>query len=414
MTRYGVVATLFVLSMITYIDRACISAAKDPIANALALSDQAMGFVFGAFALGYALAQVPSGQFADRRGPRIALTVVVMGWSALTTLTGAAWNLASLVVVRFLFGVAEAGAFPGSVRAFYNWLPVHERGRANGILFSGSRIGAALAFPLLAWMLGVWSWRATFLILGTVGVGWALFWFVFFRDHPPVPVPGEKETSTPPVSLRDAFCSTAMAPAMTQYFASNFTFFICLSWMHPYLKRQYHLPDTEAAAYMMVPLLVGATSQWITGFLVDWLYRSRWRQWSRRAPAILGFMVSAGGVLAVASAQTPGVAVMYFTLATFGAEMTISPSWAYCADVAGENTGSVSAAMNMLGNVGAFVSASAFPYLYGLTGSAETYFGVAAALNMIAVLCWLRMRSTGKSGGPAEILTDRNRPLPRP
>ena len=164
--RYAVVVALFVLSMITYIDRVCISTAKEPIAAAMALSDSAMGLVFSAFALGYALAQIPSGWFADRAGPRVALACVVGAWSALTALTGAAWSLASLVAIRFLFGVSEAGAFPGSARAIVNWLPPGERGRANGVLFSGSRLGAALAFPLLAWMLARWSWRPSFLILG--------------------------------------------------------------------------------------------------------------------------------------------------------------------------------------------------------------------------------------------------------
>lgn len=391
-TRYGVVAALFVLSMITYIDRACISTAKDPIARDLALSDQAMGMVFSAFALGYALAQIPAGRFADRSGPRLALTAVVMAWSALTALTGAAWNLASLVVIRLLFGTAEAGAFPGSARAFYNWLPAAERGLANGILFSGSRIGAAAAFPLLVWMLGTWNWRTTFVVLGGMGFAWSLFWLFRFRDHPPVPIHESGEPGSA-VSLRDALRSTKFVPAMTQYFASNFTFFICLSWMHPYLKQEYNLVATQAAAYTMAPLLVGATAQWITGFLVDRLYRSRWRAWSRRFPAMLGFAVAAGGILAVTEARTAESAAVFFTFATFGADMTISPSWSYCVDVAGRNSGSVSAAMNMLGNIGSFVSANAFPYLYGVTGSANAYFVAAAGLDAAGALCWLRMRT---------------------
>jgi ACS family glucarate transporter-like MFS transporter len=144
--RYLVVVGLFILSMITFIDRACIATAKDPISRDLALSDAAMGMVFGAFALGYALAQIPSGWLADRFGPRSVLALVVIAWSALTAVTGLAWNFSSLVAIRFLFGVGEAGAFPGSARAIRNWLPAGERGRANGALFSGSRVGAALSF----------------------------------------------------------------------------------------------------------------------------------------------------------------------------------------------------------------------------------------------------------------------------
>jgi ACS family glucarate transporter-like MFS transporter len=391
--RYAVVFALFVLSMITYIDRVCISTAKDPISLELGLSDSAMGMVFGSFALGYALAQIPSGWFADRFGPRIALALVVTSWSALTALTGAAWSLTSLVAIRFLFGVGEAGAFPGSARAICNWLPTGERGRANGVLFSGSRLGAAFSFPLLAWMLTQWNWRTAFFILGSLGVAWAVVWLLWFRDHPATPLPAESASRIPPIALRDVFRSPAMLLAMVQYFASNFTFFICLSWMLPYLKKLYHLGDGEAASYAMAPLVMGATSQWVSGWMVDRLYRSPWRTWSRRLPAILGFALAVVSLLAVTRATTAGTAVLFFTLAAFGTDMTITPSWVYCADIAGKNAGGVSGSMNMLGNIGSFVSANAFPYLQGLTGSASAYFIAAAALNLVGMWCWFRMRS---------------------
>lgn len=390
MKRYAVVFALFVLSMITYIDRVCISSAKDPIAAELSLSDGAMGLVFSAFALGYALAQIPSGWFADKAGPRIALATVVGAWSVLTALTGAAWNLASLVAIRFLFGIGEAGAFPGSARAIVNWLPPGERGRANGVLFSGSRLGAALAFPLLAWMLARWSWRPSFFILGGLGVVWAAVWMLWFRDHPAGT--GAPARTTEPVRV-PLFAQPGMALAMAQYFASNFTFFLCLSWMLPYLKKQYHLSDARAAAYAMAPLLLGATAQWISGWMVDSLYQSRWRVWSRRIPALFGFAVSALALVALTRVETAEAAIVCFTLAAFGTDMTISPSWVFCTDIAGARAGSMSGAMNMLGNFGSFVSANAFPFLHGLTGSASAYFLAAALMNAGAVICWLRMKS---------------------
>jgi len=394
MKRYLVVFILFLLSMITYIDRVCISSAKEPIAAELSLSDEAMGAVFSAFALGYALAQVPSGWLADRFGPRLALSVVVTAWSILTALTGAARRFVPLLVIRFLFGVGEAGAFPGAARAFYNWLPTGERGRANGIIFSGTRLGGALSFPLLAWMLATWGWRASFGILGALGVGWAALWLAWFRDHPEKPVPREAPVGAQGLTFSQVFRSKGMALAMAQYFSGNFTFFICLSWMHPYLKQHYRLSSAEAAAYSMVPLLLGATAQWVAGFMVDSLYRRpALRPWSRRLPGILGFLLAAGGLAGVTLAGTPALAVAYFTLATFGADMTISPSWAYCMDIGGKHSGAVSGSMNMLGNIGSFVSANAFPYLYRLTGSATAYFLTAAALNVASLACWYHMRS---------------------
>jgi ACS family glucarate transporter-like MFS transporter len=390
--RYLVVVALFVLSLITYIDRAAISSAKGAMAGDLALSDQAMGAVFSAFALGYAVAQVPSGWLADRFGPRLALTVVVSVWSLFTALTGAVRSLDVLLLVRFLFGITEAGAFPGSARAFYNWLPVGERGRANGIIFSGSRMGAAFAFPLMAWLLGQWGWRNSFYALAVPGLAWAVLWELLFRNHPHQPVIQETFMAGRQLTFGEVFRSRPMALAMTQYFASNFTFFICLSWMLPYLKEHYHLSLADAATYSMAPLLFGATAQWVAGFLVDRLYHSRRRAWSRRVPAIAGFLLAAVAILAVTLVDSAAAAVACFAIATFGADMTISPSWAYCMDIGGKNSGAVSGSMNMVGNFGSFVSANAFPLLYGLTGTASTYFIIAAILNIAAILCWFRIR----------------------
>lgn len=391
MRRYGVVAALFVMSLIFYIDRAAISSAIDLMAQDLGFSPSDQGLVMGMFALGYALAQIPGGWLADRYGPRLVLTLCVVGWSVFTALTGAVWTLWTLVAVRFLFGVAEAGALPACSKVFFNWLPVRERGRANGISFSGMRLGAALSFPLFAWMLHAMSWRQGFWVFGAVGVAWAALWALSFRDHPAEPVEPAPPADGPQQTFAQVFRSRGMVLNMAQYFAGNFTFFICLSWMLSYLKKQFGLTQDQAADYAMVPLLAAGTSMWATGFLVDRLYRSRWRAWSRRLPAIAGFALAAGGLVALTQARDVKSAVLCFTVATFGADMTIAPSWQYCVDVGGRISGAVSGSMNMVGNVGSFVSATAFPYLLGLTGTASAYFAVAAALNVAAVFCWLGM-----------------------
>jgi len=394
--HYVVLGGLFVLSLITYVDRAAISSVKDPLGRDLGLSDQQMGAVFSAFALGYALAQIPAGWFADRFGPRAVLAAVVGLWSLLTAWTGWAGSLSSLLVIRFLFGVAEAGAFPGSARVFYNWLPRAEHGRANGIIFSGSRIGAAGAFPLMAWLLSVLDWRTAFAALAVPGIAWAVIWYALFRDHPARPVPREDPATEVAAPLADVFRTRGLWLAMAQYFALNFTTFLCLTWMNPYLKSRYGLETPRAAFYSMIVLLLGATAQWVTGFAVDRLYASAGREWSRRGPAIVGFLLSAAGLAAIPGAATAEMAVVWFVVAAFGAEMTISPSWAYCLDVGKSKAGAVSGSMNMAGNIGSFVSANAFPYLQRATGGPGAYFYLVAAMSAASALCWLGMRSAGR------------------
>jgi ACS family glucarate transporter-like MFS transporter len=156
----------------------------------------------------------------------------------------------------------------------------------------------------------------------------------------------------------------------------------------------------------MAPLIAGTVSQWIAGALVDILYRTHWRAWSRRLPPILGFGLSTLGLLALTQATTPMAAAVCFTLAVFGSDMTVSPSWVFCADIAGRNAGGVSGAMNMVGNLGSFVSANAFPVLAATTGSAAAYFFCAAALNVIGTICWFGMRSVAGAEPAAAIAPD--------
>ena len=244
----------------------------------------------------------------------------------------------------------------------------------------------------MAWLLGHWNWRSAFFLLAGPGLTWALLWALLFRNHPRTPLRKEASAAGPQLGFREVLRSRAMLLNMTQYFSGNFTFFICLSWMLPYLQSRYQLSLSDAAGYSMIPLLAGGAAQWSSGFLVDFLYRSRWRNWSRRLPAITGFMLAATAIFLVSSMKSPAAAVACFAIATFGADMTISPSWVYCIDIGGRNSGAVSGSMNMLGNLGSFVSANAFPFLYGITGSAFAYFAIAALLNVISIVCWIYMR----------------------
>ena len=174
--RYWLIGLLFLHTVNRYMDRACISSAADAMRNDLSIDNQTMGYIFGVFAIGYALFQIPSGWFADALGPRRVLAWVVSLWSIFTMLTGAAFNSLSLLVIRFLFGVGEAGAFPSATRALYNWVPAKERGIAQGLFHSGARVGAALSLFLMPFLITLVGWRVTFVFNGIIGILWMLVW----------------------------------------------------------------------------------------------------------------------------------------------------------------------------------------------------------------------------------------------
>jgi len=406
--RYLLVVLTFLLSLLLYIDRVNISAAKESIAGGLNLTDKQFGWVISAFALGYALFQMPGGLLADRFGPRLVLTSVVSFWSVFTGLTAAARSLLSMLVVRFLFGAGEAAAFPTMARAFYSWIPMKERGRVQGINFAGSRLGAAFAMPLVAWMITVLGWRGTFVFWAVVGFGWAMVWYLWFRNDPaehPRISPAELEyirqtrqqakddkSDQPRLSASVMLRSRNLWLAMVQYFCSNFTFFFALSWLFPHLKKTYQLGPVEAGIFTAAPFLFAALGNWSAGWIVDRIYRHN--QWvlSRRAPAMAGFLLAAVGLVASVYMHEPLTVVIFFSLALFGADMTLPPSWALCIDIGRKHSGAVSGAMNMAGNIGSVITGLAFPYLQAWTGSVVPFFFVGAALNLLAILLWAFVR----------------------
>jgi ACS family glucarate transporter-like MFS transporter len=407
-------------------DRICISAASDLIKADLCISSQMMGYIFGVFALGYALFQIPAGWIADKFGPRKALTGVVMAWSTFTALSGAAWNAVSMLVLRFLFGIGEAGAFPGATKAMYNWIPAKERGIANGIFHSGARVGAAVSLFLLPFLIRLVGWRISFLITGLFGLVWVVVWYWWYRDNP-----GEKknisrseleqiengiaEYTVMPgkISIAQILTSSNMLMLMLQYIASNITFFISFTWLLPYLVSQW---GKGAEIYAPIPLLSGMLAQWFSGWMATRIYSTGRHVMARKIPAISGFSIAVIGLILIT--LLPGTTALSFTLlfsvAVFGVEMTISPSWSLCMDMGGENSGIVSATMNMLGNLGSALSAIIFPFFVASvsipffaekTGTANSFFIFAALMNLLAIVAWLGVRPGRKIGSQSPKTT---------
>jgi len=405
--RAVLVFLTFLHTVNLYIDRAAISAGRNSMVADLGLTDIQFGWVMAMFTLGYALFQAPTGHFADRRGPRFVLTAIIIFWSACTALTAAVRNYIQLLVVRFVFGAGEAGAFPALAKVVYNWFPLKERGIVQGINFSGSRIGAAFTLPLVAWMISEIGWRWSFILVGLVGAAYAVFWYFVFRDKPEdsrwisqkekefiiknrqQPTVGE----LPPFSVRTLIKSGNMWLAMGQYICSNFTFYFTLTWMLPYIADRFQINIIQAGMYSMFPLLSGALGNWVSGWLVDFIYtRSKNLKKSRRIPAITGFFLASMGMVMVTVVQSPVVAVLFMSIAIFGADMTLSPSWSFCIDISKERAGVISGTMNMAGNLGAFVTIIAYPYLFAATNSHVPFFYICSILSILAIVMWSFMK----------------------
>ena len=406
--RYTLVVFAVVVAIIQYIDRVAISQAAPLISRDLSLDEVQMGFVFAAFTLAYAAFEIPTGYLGDRMGAKRILTRVVLWWSFFTAATGWAWNFTSLLVIRFLFGAGEAGCFPNIARAFSRWLPLDERARAQGILWMFARWGGAIAPLLLVLVLQYVNWRRAFELFALLGVVWSIFWWRWFRDEPadhpqvnaaelamlPKVAPGT--SAHPDVPWSVMFSSPSLWLLWLQYFTLSYAWYFFVTWFPTYLLR-VHDYELKAQGAMLagLPLFFGGFGSLFAGYFIPVLTRMTGSV--RTTRSILGFSGQAlAGCCLIAATffEQPILAVLSIALASFFNDTTMPGSWTTCMDIGGKYTGTVSGAMNMMGNFGGVVSPIVLGYIIRETGNWDLTFYLTAGLYFVGAICWLFINST--------------------
>ncbi|HSP98059.1 MAG TPA: MFS transporter [Candidatus Dormibacteraeota bacterium] len=397
--RQRVLAFTLTLTAIAYLDRVCISMAAPAMKVELGISDVQMGWVFSAFTFAYALFEVPSGWLADRFGARLMLTRVVVWWSAMTAATGAVTGIGSLIAVRFLFGVGEAGCFPSMARAYARWLPVRERGRAFGLTLMAGALGGAATQPLVVALLESMHWRHTFMLFGGVGAVWAVAWFWWFRDEPHGH-PGVNRAelaligNEPPEAHRHVPWATLLRDRNLlalcfMYLFAIYGWYFYLTWLPTYLLRERGFDLRHVGWLAALPLLSIATGVLIGGWLSDVLARRWGVRRGRRTPGAIGLPLAAAAIVAGIATPTATSSALFFAAAAGLAALGVSPAWAVCLEIGGRHAGVVSGAMNMFGNFGGALS----PVVIGFT--LQQWGGWTPSLLSIAVCyvlaagCWM-------------------------
>src|SRR5450631_2415543 len=206
MRRFSVSNTVLLIIcmmyLILYVDRVNISTAAPLIKADLNLNNTELGLIFSAFAYPYALFQLIGGYIGDKFGARLTLCVSGLIVCAATAATGAVGGLASLFVARLALGVGEGATFPTATRAMAVWTPERSWGFAQGITHSFARLGNAVTPPLIAMLVGLVSWRGSFVVLGLLSLAWVLLWSWYFRDIPAVPPLTAEEFAALPARSR--------------------------------------------------------------------------------------------------------------------------------------------------------------------------------------------------------------------
>ena len=316
----------FLVAVITYLDRVCISVAAPSMTADLGLSTIEMGYVFSAFALAYGIFEIPMGWLGDRYGQRRLLTRIVICWSVFTIMTGMARSYMVLAATRFIFGAAEAGAFPTLARALARWFPVQDRGHVNGTMWMGARIGGALAPAVAVLLIAAVGWRVTFAIFGAIGFVWCAFFWPWYRDDPADhssvnaaeldyitsgKATAPSENSKAPMPWGRLFRNRTMWFLFAMYFCSAYGYYFFVTWLPTYLMDEYGLTLQRSGFSAGLPLAAGAIGCISGGTFSDWLVRRTGSmRWGRRLVGVGGFVLAAVGFAGASMAGDPLAAVL--------------------------------------------------------------------------------------------------------
>jgi len=383
--------------MITYMDRAANGSAKDAIMTDLnknraegdKYSKEDFFIIIMAFQLAYALFEVPAGWLGDMRGPRSTLLRVVIWWSLFVFLTGftglSIWSgivlgFGFLLVVQFLFGVGEAGAFPNISKSVYNWFPADSRGTAKSAVWMSARFMGGMT-PFV-WVLltdeefGKLSWREAIWIFAGVAAIWVVIFYFYFANRPSehrgvnqaereLIDAGRRFIKDRPSALpwRKFLRSRNLLALCLMYVVTNFCWYF-LMYNHPgAMKKAF--PDWNdtwdgkllLALLSGAPLLVGMAGCFLGGFLSDrYIRRTGDRKWGRRIYGMIGYagagvcyFLAIGGKMY--DPDNLWVYAVPLLMMGFFNDLIMAPAWATAQDIGGRYAATVSGAMNMFGNL---------------------------------------------------------------
>src|SRR5438270_5895884 len=402
-------------AFVSYLERMNISVAAAAMMPDLSLSKTEMGQVFSSFLWGYAIFQVPAGKAGDVYGPRLTLTIaailwfvasVLTGWLPGSVFTGSIAVMASLLILRFLLGAAEAATFPVGARAIRNWTPVAERGFGNSMMIAGASISAAVASPLVSWLMVRVGWRASFYITSLVALVLALVWRLTVTDNPAehkwvsaselALIQGNRSrpSSARPMAISKLLMNRNMLWLALSYTCEGYVLFIFVFWLYIYLVEVRGFTMLNGGIVAALPWLTAFVCTPLGGALCDRIAARKGSITGARTVIMIGYGIS--GVLLFAAARSESRILSVAALClSVGFLYFAEPSfWATALHISGEDAGASSGIMNTAGIFGGIISTSLVPVIV-------KHFGWMAALGSgaaVAIACTCSWLVIGRAG----------------
>ncbi|MDO4758358.1 MAG: MFS transporter [Rikenellaceae bacterium] len=403
-----VLALLVLISVITFLDRINITMASGDIMAELGLSESQWGWVLSVFTISYGLMQVPLGVWGDKRGYRLVLALIVLWWSLFTGLTGLAWSFASLLVIRFMFGIGEAGSYPCMTGVVVKWYKQHETSTAQGYIWAASRMGGALTPFIVIPVLTYLGWHWAFYLLAALGVVWAAGWYLWYRNNPKdvkaitreelaeLPASEEKTDEKVAIPWRTIMHNRQFWLILAMYFFYAWGSWFFFSWFPRFMEVGRGFAKEELTYVIAIPFVMSMTGNIAGGYLSTKLSVKYGLKVGRRLLGVGGLAVSAVFMFLAAFIEGKTEVFVFLALCFGVIDLMLPSAWAICSDISGRFSGAVSGAMNTAGNIGGFVCATAFGYLIEATGNYNTPLFVIAAMLVIAAVLFCCINPTKK------------------
>ncbi len=387
-----VTAMLCMLFAIMYLDRVNISAAAASLKEHFELTNTQLGVAFSAFSWAYLASVLFGGWGARKYGAKVTLFVCVIIVGLGTTATGLIGGLGSLFAARLLVGLGEGPAFPAATQAMRNWYPAHRFGYIQGITHSASRLGAAIAPPVVAWIIAWSDWRTSFLICGAAAIVWAGLWWLYFmedpREHPDV---AARHLENLTVSLPDRaariplwILTRRMFPVTIVMFTYGWSYWVFVSWLPLYFMNQHHTDLKQSALLTSIPFLAGLIGNTAGGIGSDLILKRTGRHRLARCGIVAVSLIgTASCLLPCLFIHDLGIVVTLLAAAMFFLELTIAPMYAIPMDISKEYAGLGSAYIIMGVAIAGIISPVVFGWLIDLTGSWNVPLATAIAILLI-------------------------------
>jgi ACS family hexuronate transporter-like MFS transporter len=302
--RWVVVALLFFATTINYLDRQIIGLLKPTLEKQFHWTEIDYGHIVTAFTAAYAAGLLIFGGIIDKIGTKLGYVISIILWSVAAMLHAIVKSTTGFIVVRMGLGIGESGNFPAAIKAVAEWFPKKERAFATGIFNSGANIGAVTAPVLVPWILGIYGWQMAFIITGSIGFIWLVFWLIFYEipskhkklttaEFEFIHSDAEEVVEGPQEKVKWA---TLLSKRQTWTFVAGKLltdpiWYFFLFWLPSYFASTFNLDLKKPSLPLVIVYSATTIGSIGGGYLSSWLIKKGWPIFKARKISMLIFAI---------------------------------------------------------------------------------------------------------------------------